>query len=128
MRASELARRVFSFSLAASVPFVDVESQQTWTVLDGVLARQLDAPIDVAAVRWPNRPLTRAIAYWAYTQVDDDGDGLYAGIRYMSRLGDYECWAVFDGADVEDSAPPRAVESTDPVLQRVAKAFDLTLH
>lgn len=81
------ARRIFRFALDDSAPFIDVEHQRTWTVLDNVLAPMLDARLDVSAVRGGDRLLTRAIAGWAYAQADHDGDLLYGGVRYLSRLG-----------------------------------------
>jgi hypothetical protein len=122
------ARRVFQFSLDTAAPFLDVEHQDTWTVLDREFARYVTEPLDVAAVRGKDRIMTRAIAHWAYTQVDEDGTGRYGGIRYMSRTGDYECWAVFEGAPIVQCAPPQPIELTDPILTKVARQFDLSLH
>lgn len=121
------ARRIFQFSLADSAPFLDVENQATWNALEGALAGHLTEPLDVAAVRGPDRTLTRAIAAWAYGQ-QVDGYGLYAGIRYLSRLGEYECWAVFDGALISEPEPARAIELSDSTLQRVSQDFGLTVH
>ncbi|WP_431835668.1 RES family NAD+ phosphorylase [Cellulomonas sp. Y8] len=122
------ARRVFQFSLDSAAPFLDVEHQDTWTLLDSELRRHLSEPLDVAAVRGKDRLLTRAIAEWAYTQVDENGVGRYAGVRYVSRTGDYECWAVFEGAPITMSAPPEPIELGDSTLRTVARAFDLTLN
>lgn len=75
------ARRVFTVSLENSAPFIDVEAQATRSHFDAVLASRLAEPLDVADIRGRDRLLTRAIATWAYAQVDDDGDGMYSGIR-----------------------------------------------
>src|SRR5699024_10534404 len=118
----------FSFSLAGAMPFLDVEHHATWNVLEEALEPRLSGDLDVGAIRGPDRLLTRTIAQWAYAQVDEDGNGRFAGIRYMSRLGDFECWAIFDGTPVQEAAPPRTIERDDPVLRKVANAFELTIH
>ena len=112
------------------LPFVDVESPETHAYLNAVMAPQLagldiDA-LDVGIVRGRNRLITRAIASWAYLAIDSDGDPLYSGLRYMSRLGDQECWAVFDGTEViERSRSP--IERSNPALLAVAVNFGLTV-
>jgi hypothetical protein len=83
--------------------------------------------LDVAIVRSANRLLTREIALWAYAATDEDGIFTYSGIRYASRLGDYECWAIFLGTEV-DAEEARAIEKTDASLERVGRAFGLTIH
>lgn len=35
-----------------------------------------------------------------YSQSDPTGEPLYSGIRYVSRLNNEECWAIFDGTGV----------------------------
>lgn len=122
------ARRIFRFDLPDALPFLDVEHQSTRTVLDRVPTLAQDELLDIAHVRGSDRTLTRAIASWAYTRVDERGDFLYAGIRYMSRLGDYECWAVFEGAPVHPAGPPQEIAKTDPTLLRVAADFGLTMN
>ena len=98
-------RRLRSFDVIGSLPFVDLESPATHTHLTEkaapVLLRQGLENLDIPAVRGPSRLLTRAIASWIYSQTDEHGYALYAGIRYVSRLGDFECWAIFDGTPVE---------------------------
>ena len=115
-------------SLENSAPFIDVEAQATQSHFDAILASRLAEPLDVADIRGRDRLLTRAIADWAYAQVGDDGDGMYSGIRYMSRLGDYACWAVFDGTPVAEAGPAAAIEASDSALERVARDFGLTIH
>lgn len=34
------------------------------------------------------------------SQTDEHGHPLFSGIRYESRLGPHECWAIFDGTAV----------------------------
>lgn len=124
-------RRLRTFDVIGSLPFIDLESPATHTHLtqnaSSVLLRQGIENLDVPAVRGPSRLLTRAIASWLYTQTDDHGRPLYAGIRYVSRLGDFECWAVFDGTPVELRSSG-AVEPTDPALITVLKLFGMTIR
>lgn len=107
--------------------FVDVDHPATQTYLGRVLAvelRGLDVEnLDVAAVRGRDRRLTRLIAQWAY-QPDGDLNQGYAGIRYRSRLGDWECWAVFDDVRLEQ-VEQRPVTKTDTALIAVATTFGL---
>lgn len=122
-------RRLRTFHVAGSLPFVDVEAPTTHTFLTEhapeLLLQHDIENLDVAHVRGPNRLLTRAIAGWAYSRTDEHGDPLYAGIRYVSRLGDFECWAVFDGAHVElDST--QNITLDDPALQEVANLYHLS--
>lgn len=122
------ARRVFTLALDNPAPFVDVEAPETRSYLDEALSFMITDNLDVSDVRGRDRLLTRAIAKWAYTQVDEDGDGIYSGIRYMSRHGDYECWAVFEGTTVGEAGPPTAIERGDTILSRVARDFGLTIN
>ncbi len=125
------ARRLeVQVDLPDALPFVDVESPQTHTYLTAVMAPALaglgvDA-LDVGLVRGRNRLITRAIASWAYAATDPDGAPLYSGLRYLSRLGEEECWAVFDGTAVEErSRSP--IERTNSALDAVAQSFGLTV-
>lgn len=113
------------------LPFVDIESVHTRAVLNDALALRLAeygvGALDVSVVRGPNRRMTRAIAQWAYTQTDDDGNPLFSGIRYLSKHGAHECWAVFDGTDIEERAA-RSIDVTQPELIEVARTFNLTVN
>jgi hypothetical protein len=88
-------RRLRASDVIGSLPFVDLESPATHTRLtqhaSPVLLHQGLENLDVPAVRGPSRLLTRAIASWLYSRTDEHGRPLYAGIRYVSRLGDFEC-------------------------------------
>jgi hypothetical protein len=125
------ARRVkATLQVVDPLPFVDVEHAETHEYLSTEMADELNAlgaPIlDVGAVRGKDRRITRAIANWAYTALDDDGSPQYSGIRYMSRLSDWECWAIFDGSDVK-SEKIDLIQTSDPDLQRVTNLFGLRI-
>ncbi|WP_104083807.1 RES family NAD+ phosphorylase [Cryobacterium sp. Y11] len=123
-------RRLRIFDVMGSLPFVDLESPTTHAYLTEhaptVLLHQGLHNLDVAAIRGPNRLLTRAIASWLYSRTDEHAHPLYAGIRYVSRLGNFECWAIFDGTPVElrSSVP---VDPTNPALRNVIELFGMTI-
>lgn len=112
------------------LPFVDVEHPDTHEFLTSSMAPQLDAlgvsVLDVPALRGPNRAVTRAIATWVYAATDPDGSPTYSGIRYISRLGNHECWAVFDGTELQ-VRDRTSLELTNPDLQAVAARFGLRI-
>ena len=100
-------RRIVSFTLNVSLPFLDIEATQNHTALTSHLAGDLAglgvAKLDVSVVRSNQRLVTRLIAMWAYLQEDKTtGAKQYAGIRFMSKLGGHECWAIFEGAPISD--------------------------
>ena len=135
MRAGNVAaswrenRRRFALGLPDALPFVDVEHQDTWNTLEAAIAMPAGVHhLDVSRVRGPDRLLTRAIAAWVYSQTDAEGAPLYSGVRYLSRTGDFECWAIFDGTTVLEVAPAGELSLHDEALQRVAGAYGLTLH
>ena len=116
--------------LPADAQFLDVESAVTHQFLRTELALGLSSlglhDLDVAAVRGPDRRVTRLIADWAY-MADDGGEPLYAGIRYESRIrSGWECWALFDDDDLELEVVEILPLTPDmPALQEVARLFGL---
>lgn len=135
MRAGNVAaswrenRRRFELGLPDALPFIDVEHQDTWNAIEAAVAMPVGVDhLDVGHVRGPDRLLTRTIAAWVYAQTDEEGESLYSGLRYLSRTGDFECWAIFDGTTVLEVAPAGELSLRDKELQRVASAYGLTLH
>lgn len=128
-----IRRVVVNISLDDPLPFVDVESLATRTWLTNELATDLismgiNHPLDVDDVRGKNRRLTRLIAHHIYTRTDiDDETPLYSGIRYVSRVGNHECWAIFDGVDIEDSEL-FSIEKENSALQTFAQEAGLIIH
>lgn len=124
-------RQIVSFGLLDPLPFVDVDHPATHSHLVAQIPSRLRSlgyeTLDAATLRGKDRFLTRAIAEWLYSCVDDDGNYLYSGIRYGSRLGEYECWAIFDGAIIEQVSVA-AIDRSDARLLRVARDFDLSIH
>lgn len=118
--------------LPTGTKFLDVESVVTHQHLRKELALGLSAlgldDLDVAAVRGPDRRVTRLIADWAYL-ADNNGEPLFAGIRYESRIrSGWECWALFDDdnlhLDVIETLP---ITPDLPALQEVADLFGLRI-
>lgn len=111
-----------------ALPFVDVEHPETLAYLSVEIALELSAlkvdVLDIGLMRGRNRLITRAVASWAYQAGDEDGEPLYSGLRYVSRLGEYECWAIFDGTNVTAVAID-SIEISDPDMKAVADVFDL---
>jgi hypothetical protein len=110
--------------------FLDAESAITHQYLRKELALGLSAigldDLDVAAVRGPDRRVTRLISDWAY-MANDDGQPRYAGIRYESRIrSGWECWALFDDEDLDlEVIETLPIVPDMPELQEVARIFEL---
>lgn len=118
-------------TFSPGVRFLDVEATSTHTVLASELAEELEElaidDIDVATMRGKDRRLTRLVSQYAHDAVDANDEPAFGGIRYKSRLGDWECWAVFERtAHVEIERRP--IEETTPELLAVAKLFGLRVH
>ena len=116
--------------LVDALPFLDVEHEATHEYLTTAVAREMAAlsipVIDVGVIRGPNRLATRAVAAWTYAAQDDEGNLRYSGIRYMSRLGDHECWAVFEGTEVREVART-PIRRTNAAMQQVAATWELNV-
>lgn len=113
-------------------PFLDVEAPQTHQVLRLALAPELAdldfTDLDIAAVRGPDRRLTRLIAGWTWQQRDPAGRPRYAGLCYLSRLNsDWECRPVFDDVPLV-SATEHSIHVDDPELLAVAQLFGIRLR
>lgn len=111
--------------------FVDVEAASTIEVLRGELASQLIAygyeDLDLSVLRGPDRRITRLISNWVYQQTEEDGSGLFSGIRYLSRLDSrWECWAVFEGVPIEELVR-LPIFREDESLAKVAEIYGLTV-
>ncbi len=85
--------------------------------------------IDLSSVTSMNRVLTRAIASQIYAEQDPtSGEPLYAGIHYISKLGHFDCWALFGDRFVVDEQFRGPIEQTDSELLKVANSWGLTIH
>jgi hypothetical protein len=124
-------RQLVRLGLVEPLPFLDVDKPETHTYLTQEMAPLLEAlgidNLDIATVRGPNRFLTRSIAQWAYAAKNDDDEFLYSGLRYESRLGPHECWAVFTGTRIT-AFEAMAISKTHPDLVAVARSYGLVVH
>jgi hypothetical protein len=79
------------------------------------------AGVDLGQLLGPLRPLTQAIARWAY----EHG---YSGLVYASRIdARLACWAVFEGARFEQVGLPEPITPNDPDLRAVARLYGLSV-
>ncbi len=124
-------RRLFTVGTTNPASFIDLEDLETRQFILEQIGEQLEPlgveTIDVPDVRGMNRLLTREIARWAYSSLDEEGLYNYSGIRYVSKLDNEECWAIFAGTETfihEQST----IEKTDSSLIDVARLFNLTIH
>jgi hypothetical protein len=125
-------RSIFSVVCDEPLPFLDIEDPETLAFLDAEMAVELGElgiliPLDIPAIRGPDRRLTRAISSWTASQRDVDGNFLYGGIRYVSRLGGWECWAIFEESDIH-LTERMDIQRNDPDLLSIASLFQLTIH
>lgn len=84
--------------------------------------------LDLGVIQGTDRRVTRLISQWAWQQVDDDGNKVFAGVRYMSRMNtQWECWGVFaDFVPIREDER-RPVLLSMPELSAVANIYDLTV-
>jgi hypothetical protein len=118
-------RVVGQLRLVAGQRWLDLRWPQTHQELRRELAPTLLVlginELDFAAVLGPERPLTQAIARWAYERG-------YAGIVYASRLdARLACWAIFEGASFEQVGDPVPITPDDPDLRAVARLYGLRI-
>lgn len=114
------------------VRFLDIESIETREAMRDDLAELLAyyhyPDLDVALVRGRDRRVTRYISQWVFEQTNENGQPLYAGIRYLSRLSnDWECWAIFEDVEIEE-LERRPIRQEDASYQRIANLYGLTPH
>ncbi|QDO89994.1 hypothetical protein FNH13_18085 [Ornithinimicrobium ciconiae] len=93
MRAGNVAaswrenRRRFALGLPDALPFVDVEHQDTWNMIDAAVAMPAGVDhLDVGHVRSPDRLLTRAIAAWVYPLLRPSLPVPDRGLRVLGHL------------------------------------------
>jgi RES domain len=126
-------RRLGSAVLFLTLPVVDLDAADTVQALRPALApmaARLQLPdIDLNTITGPQRDLTQEAALHIYMQHDAQGQPLYAGMRYVSRLKrDWECWAIF--ADRMHYRPLRIdpIAADDPHLYDAARILGLTIE
>ncbi len=69
--------------------------------------------------------MTRLISEWAWGQRDENGNWMFAGVRYLSRTNTHwECWAVYGDVELEETQRVPILTS-DEDLKNVADLYDL---
>jgi len=125
-------RSAVRVSAPSDACFLDVEHVETHQHLRTELALGISAlglqDLDVAAMRGPDRRVTRLVGEWTFDQTDGDGRPRYAGLRYLSRVNsDWECWAVFTETTLEVKET-RPITLDLPGISVVERLFELTVH
>ncbi len=87
------------------------------------------ADLDAASVRLSvPRRFTQEIGRRIYELADERGERRFAGLRYLSRLGDeIENWAIFEPAEILDQGT-EALEEGDPDFAEALERLGLTLR
>lgn len=128
-----LARRLGSAILFVTRPLADLDAAETIQALRPVLApvalRLQVHDIDLSVTTGPERELTQEAALYLYSRHDAQGQPLYAGIRYGSRLNrKWECGAIF--VDRVRYRPLRidSIAADDPHLYDAARTMGLAIE
>lgn len=128
-----VGRRLGAAVLSATLPLADLDAAETVQALRPVLApvaMRLQIPdVDVSAITGPRRELTQEAGLHICGQRDGQGQPLFAGIRFVSRLNrEWECCAVF--ADRVRHRPLRVdpIAADDPHLYEAARILGLAIE
>lgn len=108
--------------LDEALRFVDVVAPESRVHLTAVLAPLLKelgiSDVDLSAITNKElRPFTQEVARYVYERVDEGGQSLYAGLRYISRHNpDWELWAVFHDRILHTPHLSESIFPDDPGL------------
>jgi hypothetical protein len=111
--------------------FADVGHSESLQWLRSALAGELVEfgleDLDAATIRVSApRRLTQLISRAVYEETEAEVRR-FAGIRYLSRLGDdFENWAIFEGGGI-DALIPQNLFDTDPDLREALQLLNLSL-
>ena len=85
--------------------------------------------LDAATIRLSvPRRFTQEVGREIYEQADAKGDRRFAGLRYLSRVGDeFENWALFEPAVVAAAKPAERIGRDDPDLRTALEQLGLVL-
>lgn len=127
-----LNRRFYDLEISTDLPFVDISHQKTWKWLDerlpGLLFQRKLDHFDAEHVYSSDRSLTRQLAGEIYTATDAKGPR-FAGIRYISRLNNGECWAIFEHKEYVNvsEAGVRSIEVNHQDLVAWSEMWSVTI-
>jgi hypothetical protein len=119
--------------LDADLRFADLAALPTHQYLRQVMAADLAElalpDLDFSTVSGPRRVLTQRCARHIYDLRNDAGAGLFAGVRYLSRLNpDWECWAIFADRMVHTPGFAATISPDNPDLLAVCRLFNLDVE
>ena len=130
-----LKRQIASAAIAHTghSTFVDIDATASQQLLrEHLVARAMEYglhDVDEASITGQMRAFTQSCPRFIYEQTDQAGTGLYAGIRYRSRLNpEWECWACFSDRVLFDVSFPRTIDLDDEALLDVARLFHLSIE
>jgi hypothetical protein len=128
-----LRRLLATTILDPDLRFVDLAAPATHQYLRDVMAPDIASlgltDLDLSTVTGPQRRLTQRCARHIYDLRDPAGTGVFAGVRYISRLNpDWECWAGFADRMVHAPGVPAPVFPDDPDLLSVCRLFRLSVE
>ncbi len=89
--------------------------------------------LDTATIRLSApRRFTQEVSRYVYDQSTPEGARRFAGITYLSKLGDeFRNWALFEpageGTPLTEEAAPRPIEADDPDLNRALELLGVRL-
>jgi hypothetical protein len=129
----QVQRQLGQTVLAPVLRFVDLAAGENIHHLRRVLAAiAVDYSLhdfDFGTLIGPERRLSQAAARYIFDQVDDEGEPLFAGIRYVSRLNPaWECWAVFADRMLHQPGETKPIFPDDPGLREAAALLGLTIE
>jgi hypothetical protein len=116
--------------------FCDIGAARSLAALRRDMASRLIhfglSDIDASTISSGNRDLTREISRYVYECSSPEGQRLFAGISYRSRLGaEYVNWALFQNAGYEDSpfinVENRAVSTDDDEFRKAVEILELSI-
>lgn len=120
--------------LDPSLRFADIEAAETIQTLRHAPAVARKAAelgfntVDLSNIIGPQRLLTQTTARYIYEQVDDSGNPLFAGVRYISRLNEeWECWALFDTRVRYSAVITEEIQADNPDLLNAGALLRVSL-
>lgn len=130
-------RSAVSIKLIDDLIFVDMSALETQQVIFNNLSSKIPGfeynRLEEQLIFGHYRRITRLVSGWIYDQKNENGEQLYAGIYYPSRLNkkynvNWNCWAVFADDKPWQKLSQKPVLKTDVTLQKVARLYGLTIH
>lgn len=128
-----VARRLGAAVLSVTLHLADLDAAETMQALRPALAPvavRLHLPdIDLSVASGPQRELTQEAGLHIYSRKDPNGQPLYAGIRYISRLHrGWECWALFEDRVAHHTLRVDPIAADDPNLYEAARILGLAIE